>query len=331
MNAAHHLLRRGVMVQAIEILGRPCVLGELIGEGGMGRVFRSDHPLGFPLAVKLLGPGCRGEHAMARRLLREAHAAARVGHPSVVRVIDYGWSADGEPFVAMLHVDGEPLGIAIQREGPLSIARLRALSIQILLGLGAIHRARLVHGDIKSDNVLVDAATEPRATIIDFGLACTANRGAVDEISGTPDYMAPEVIRGARPTRASDLYAIGVILYEMLTGTTPFGGATTAMVFDGHLHEALVPPSLRCPDRMIPPSLERLVMRALAKDPAQRPHDAEMFATAIGRAAIPGGDDTWTHAPATFSTTSETRDWAVTPARSCQPLEHDVIGPRRLD
>ena len=319
------------MVQVIEILGQPCELGELIGEGGMGRVFRCDHPLGFPLAVKLLGPRCRGERAMERRLLREAHAAARVGHPSVVRVVDYGRSRAGEPFVAMLRIEGEPLGVAIQRQGPLSIAHLRSLATQILLGLGAIHRARLVHADIKSDNVLIEPAVpEPRATIIDFGLACTPSTEAIDELSGTPDYMAPEVIDGARPSRASDLYAVGVMLYEMLTGTTPFVGATTEMVFDGHLHDALVPPSLRCPDRTIPPSLERLVMRALAKDPADRPHDAEMFATAIERAAVPPRDDTWRRSPAVFSTTATTRDWAHTPNRSREPLENDVLRPRRL-
>jgi eukaryotic-like serine/threonine-protein kinase len=319
------------MVQAIEILGQRCVLGELLGEGGMGRVFRSEHPLGFPLAVKLLGPRCRGERGMERRLLREAHAAARVGHPAVVRVIDYGRNRDGEPFVAMLRIEGEPLGVAIHRQGPLSITHLRGVAIQILLGLGAIHRARLVHADIKSDNVLVEAALpEPRATIIDFGLACTPSAEAIDELSGTPDYMAPEVISGARPTRASDLYAIGVILYEMLTGTTPFVGATTEMVFDGHLHEALVPPSLRCPDRAIPPSLERLVMRALSKDPVHRPHDAELFATAIDRAAVPMRGDKWRRAPAAFSTTATTRDWAITPRGSREPLEDDVIRPRRL-
>ncbi|MEO6774328.1 MAG: serine/threonine-protein kinase [Kofleriaceae bacterium] len=302
------------MAQAIEILGRPCVLGALLGEGGMGRVFRSDHPLGFPLAVKLLGPRFRGELAMARRLLREARAAARVGHPSVVRVIDYGWTGDGEPFVAMLRVDGEPLGEAIRHGGPLSIARLRTLSIQILLGLGAIHRAHLVHGDIKSDNVLVGAsAAEPRATIIDFGLACPAGERTVDEISGTPDYMAPEVIRGARPSSASDLYAVGVILYEMLTGTTPFVGATAAMVFEAQLHDVLVPPSLRCPDRTIPSALERLVLRALAKDPADRPHDAELFATAIDRAALAPHDELHARASTAFSTTGPTRDWAALP------------------
>ena len=314
------------MGAALQILGQPCVLGDLIGVGGMGRVYAVHHPTRPRIVVKLLHEALATVPAMVERFADEALAACRVSHPNVVRILDCGETADGEPFVAMEHVRGIPLGVHVHQEGPLPLDRVRAIALQILGGLAAIHSAGLVHADMKSDNVLVDASPAgDRVTIIDFGLA---RQSAASEpcdgdrmVSGTPEYMAPEQIRGEPLTAAADLYAVGVILYEMLTGTTPFGGGTTVTIFARALHEDVVPPSLRCPDRTIPAALENVILRALEKDPAARHLDASMFATAVERAVQAGCcDRAASYARATFSTIAPTQEWV--PA-------HELPHPRR--
>ena len=306
------------MGAALQILGQPCVLGDLIGVGGMGRVYAVHHPTRPRVVVKLLHEALATVPAMVERFADEALAACRVSHPNVVRILDCGETADGEPFVAMEHVRGIPLGVHVHQEGPLPLDRVRAITLQILGGLAAIHRAGLVHADMKSDNVLVDASPAgDRVTIIDFGLArpsgTNAWHGGPSIVSGTPEYMSPEQIRGEPITAAADLYAVGVILYEMLTGAPPFGGGPTAEIFKCHLSDEVVPPSLRCPDRTIPAALERVIQRALHKDPTARYPDAHRFALAVNR-AVPHGcvDRTPAHAEIAFSTTAPTRDWITT-------------------
>lgn len=303
------------MVTTVKILGQPCALGELLGMGGMGRVYAAEHPAQIPVAVKLLDDALRGDPVMVARMAEEASAALRVVHPNVVRVLDSGATDDGVPFVAMRRVSGVPLGVVVERDGPLALGRIRSILGQILSGAAAIHGAGLVHGDLKSANVLVEGGPAgDRITIIDFGLArpIAASAPRTDRrVSGTPDYMAPEVIRGEPVTAASDLYAVGVILYELLTGTTPFGGGSPTMIFDRHLDDDVAPPSLRCPDRTIPGALEAVVLRALAKQPADRFPDAQRFAEALDRAVPPAVCE---GAPApcriVFSTTAPTREWS---------------------
>jgi eukaryotic-like serine/threonine-protein kinase len=303
------------MVTTVEILGQPCVLGVLLGTGGMGRVYAAEHPAQIPVAVKLLEEALRGDPVMVARMAEEASAARRVSHPNVVRVLDSGTTSDGVPFVAMRRVGGVPLGVVVERDGPLALGRIRSILGQVLGGTAAIHRAGLVHGDLKSANVLVEAGpTGDRITIIDFGLAGPAAAAAPRadrRVSGTPDYMAPEVIRGEPVTVASDLYAVGVILYELLTGTTPFGGGSPTMIFDRHLDESVVPPSLRCPDRTIPGALEAVVLCALEKQPGDRFGDAGRFAAALDR-AVPLAVCERALPPCriAFSTTAPTRDWS---------------------
>jgi len=264
-------------------------LGELLGAGGMGRVFSATYAE-RRIAVKLLHDELTRDPHMVARFNEEAVAAGRVSHRNVVRVIEHGTHTDGSPFLAMEHAPGITLGELIQREGSLALTRVRAIGSQILLGLGAIHRAGLLHGDMKSDNVLVDVANADKVTIIDFGLAraVPSTDGVEAVLSGTPEYMAPELIRGEAPSIGADIYAVGVILYEMLTGTTPFAGGNAAEIFERHLTDEVVPPSLRAPERTIPAVLEGIVMRALAKDASMRHFDAELFATALSR-CIPAG------------------------------------------
>ena len=305
---------------ALEILGHDCTLGAQLGAGGMGQVFAVDHPVAGALAVKLLQTQLLSEPLFVERVANEGRAAARVSHHNVVRVIDHGTTSAGVPYVAMVHVPGVSLLALIQREGLLSLPRIRTVVAQVLAGLAAIHRAGLVHADLKSDNLLVD---EDQITIIDFGLAREASCGDRHLISGTPEYMAPELIRGDSITPAADLYAVGIILYELLTGTTPFGGGSAATIFDRHLHDAVVPPSERCPDRRIPPALDALVLRALAKDPRDRHADADDLLEALLAAIDEHCDDDVVTITQVYSMAGPTLAW------TCPVVTTDVCSYER--
>lgn len=293
---------------SLEILGHACPLGAQLGAGGMGQVFAVEHPTAGELAVKLLQEALLGEPVYVDRVAKEGCAAARVAHANVVRVVDHGMTCAGVPFVAMARIEGTPLGQLIHSTGPMSLPRIRRIASQLLAGLGAIHAAGLVHADLKSDNVLLDA--RDGLTIIDFGLAreatCTSDRHL---ISGTPEYMAPELIRGAGITPKADLYAVGVILYELLTGTTPFAGGTASQIFERHLHDEVVPPSLRCPDRTVPRALDELILRALAKDPGDRHRDAADLLAALIVAIPETCAEEKIQIEPVFSTAGVTRDW----------------------
>jgi serine/threonine-protein kinase len=269
------------------------VLRGRIGEGGMGSVFLAHQPaLARMVVIKVLHPELAEEPVHARRLRDEARLAGRVRSASCVGVIDSGELPGGAPYLVMEYVPGEVLGDVIA-EQPISLARAVDVMEQILRALGAVHAAGVVHGDVKSDNFLVETvAGRDRVTLIDFGLARLADApheidvedGEV-MVSGTPEYMAPEIVTGAPPTPVSDLYAAGVILYELLTGTTPFGGGTPVEILMRHTREAVVPPSLRSPGRDLPPALDRVVLRALRKIPEARFPDAATFARELRVAA----------------------------------------------
>ena len=288
------------------------VLGDLVGAGGMGRVYATATPSKRPVVLKLLHEQLQSDRFFVNRLLEEARAARAVSHGNVVRVLDDGITESGAPFLVMEHVAGTPLGAQIRRDGPLALHRIRNIASQILAGVGAIHRAGFVHGDMKSDNVLVDA--RDHVTIIDFGLARASGAEHVAEdgmISGTPEYMAPEVIGGQPLTPASEIYAVGTIVYEMLTGTTPFSGGTCSEICSRHVTDDVVPPSLRAPDRIVPVPLESSIMRSLAKDPTRRHMTAELFGAAIECAIKAGTRDETPRRTPLFSTTATTRSWAV--------------------
>jgi serine/threonine protein kinase len=277
-------------LQEGEVLDGKYVLRERIGQGGMGSVFLADQPeLERTVAVKILRTdveACRD----AGLVHGEAVAASRIRSPHCVAVIDYGVLTDGTPYLVMEYVPGRSLERII-REERISTARVVHLFEQVLGALGAAHDSGIVHGDVKSDNFMVERlAGHEHVTLIDFGLARVAAsaRDGLQEgapIVGTPDYMAPEVCCGEPPTRASDLYGAGVILYELLTATTPFGGGTAAEIAARHVYEIVEAPSLRRPDRAISAAFDELVLRALDKCPAARFTDAATFARELRAAA----------------------------------------------
>ncbi len=270
-----------------DVLAGRYVVKERIGEGGMGVVFRAEQPaLARTVAIKLLHPALASDAVFARRFHDEARAASRVRHAGSVAILDCDHTAEGTPFIAMEHVRGRTLG-RILAEQELPLGRALAIAEQILRSLEAAHACGVIHADVKSDNFLVDVQPEGDAvTMIDFGLALIDGVWIhAGYVSGTPEYLAPELVRGCPPTTASDLYGVGVILYEMLTGAAPFTGASSQEILSRQLEDDVIPPSLRRPDRAIPAVLDQIVLRALEKDPRRRYASAADFAEAVRAAA----------------------------------------------
>jgi serine/threonine-protein kinase len=261
-------------------------LGELLGQGGMGQVHAARHRSGRDVAVKRVRNTLSSDQRMAARLADEARLLRAVSHPNVVRALDHGTGGDGQPFLVMDRAHGTPLNEVIASGGPMARERLAAIASQLFAGLDAIHTAGIVHADLKSHNVLVDEVDI--VTIIDFGLARTvvASPESAGLLAGTPAYMAPEVIAGAYPMIVSDIYAAATILYEMLTGTTPYAGHLST-ILTRQLSEPVEPPSRRAPDRGISPEIDRVVVRALDPSPDARYPSAAAFADAF-HAALAG-------------------------------------------
>lgn len=276
-----------------EVVDGRYVVRERIGQGGMGCVFVADQPaLQRSVAIKVLHPELAGIPAHARRFHDEALIACHVRSPHCVEVFDSGALPDGTPYIVMEHVPGRPLGRVIADEA-IPLPRALDLFDQVLCALAATHHSGILHGDVKSDNFLVELVEGvDHVTMIDFGLAQPiAAPSGVDlqhgevTISGTPEYMAPELIAGDPPSPASDLYGAGVILYELLTGTTPFGGGTVLEIMARQARDPVIPPSQRRPDRAIPPAIDHIVLRALDKCPGARFPDAPSFARTLQAAA----------------------------------------------
>ncbi|HEX3758684.1 MAG TPA: serine/threonine-protein kinase [Kofleriaceae bacterium] len=277
-------------------------LGELLGQGGMGQVHAARHRSGRVVAVKRVRNTLSSDQLLAERLSDEARLLRAVSHPNVVRALDHGTDPDGRPFLVMDRAHGTPLSDVIHRAGPLPHDRVVAIAAQLFAGLSAIHDAGIVHADLKSHNVLVDEVNI--VTIIDFGLARTvaAPPDTAGLIAGTPAYMAPEVIAGAYPTIAADIYAAATILYEMLTGTTPYGGHIST-ILTRQLSEPVEPPSRRAPGRDISPAIDRVVVRALDPSPDARYPSVAAFADAFHAALaglpepIAAGSELWLEQP----------------------------------
>jgi len=249
---------------------------ERIGAGGMGIVYRaSDEKLDRVVALKVLPSGFETDPVRRGRFLREARSAAAVTHPNVATVYEVGESG-GRVFIAMELVEGRPLR-ALLGDRPLHVHRALAIASQIAAGVSKAHAAGIVHRDLKPDNVIVGA--EDQLKVLDFGLAKRPQakselitQSSEDLVLGTPAYMSPEQARGEELGPPADLFAVGVILYEMLTGRRPFAGRTTGQILAAVERDTPVTPSSLNPQ--VPAALDRIVTRCLAKDPAERYADA---------------------------------------------------------
>ena len=250
-----------------------------LGAGGMGEVWLArDTKLGRDVALKFLLPGGSSDARSTQRFLREARAAAMLHHPGIAHIYEIGEAADGRTFIAMEYVEGQTLD-AILRSRRLPIAEILRVAAEVAGALDEAHRAGIVHRDIKPANVIVT----PRAQVkvLDFGLAkVTASDGDVDAstatqvltgtgvILGTVAYMSPEQALGREVDHRSDLFSLGVLLYEMVAGRRPFTGATAAETLDHLLHER--PPALTQSNSEAPPELQRIVAKCLEKEPERR-------------------------------------------------------------
>ncbi|HXW93887.1 MAG TPA: serine/threonine-protein kinase [Terriglobales bacterium] len=254
----------------------------LLGQGGMGEVYRADDlVLGQAVALKFLPPSAANDEELLQRFRNEVRMARRVSHANVCRVHDVG-EAEGQTFLSMEYVDGEDLRSLLRRIGRLPPDKAVEIARQLCAGLGAAHREGVLHRDLKPANIMLDG--RGHAVITDFGLAALADQIRSPEVrSGTPAYMSPEQLAGREVTEKSDLYALGLVLYEIFTGRRAFEAETLAEIVRVRQEGPVSHPSSWVKD--LDPAVERVMMRCLEPDPAKRP--ASPLAVA---AALPGGD-----------------------------------------
>ena len=282
-------------------------LHEIVGRGGMGVVYRGEHVyIGKEVAVKILHDGYGGREESIKRFLREARAASLINHPNIVDITDFGKSNDGTVFFVMEFLHGEPLDALMQRERRLELIRAITIVNQIAGALGAAHAKGIVHRDLKPENVMLTKREGRRelirqisdesglhtvterekafdfVKILDFGVAKVRDPNVSEArvtqqgvVFGTPEYMAPETARIGVSNPRTDIYALGVIFYEMLTGTIPFAGETAVDVMLKVVSEPVTPPRDRAPGIEITPEAEQLIMKALSKDPLRRQQSME--------------------------------------------------------
>lgn len=261
---------------------------ERLGAGGMGVVYRARHLLmGRPVAIKVLHQRLVEDESARARFQTEARAAVKLQHPNAVSVSDFGQTPEGCFYIVMELLEGRTLREILTREAPIETARAVSIMLQISDAVAAAHEAKIIHRDLKPLNILVTQSAEQPAVVkvLDFGIATlgkdefddedSTTPGQASSVIGTPRYMAPEQSNGSELTPAADVYSLGVILYEMLTGMTPFTGSTPEEIAEKHANNLAVLP--REIVAAIPEDLERLVLKALEKQPAERPANAAEF------------------------------------------------------
>ena len=260
----------------------------LIGEGGMGKVYKATQlVLDKPVVLKVLRQALLSDERTVARFQREAKAASRLNHPNSISILDFGQAEDGAMYIAMEYVSGKDLHHILSREWPLSESRVIRIVSQVLSALSDAHGAGVIHRDLKPENIMVEQRRgEPDfVKVLDFGIAKITDSSGEDGpaltragfVCGTPEYMSPEQARGATLDHRSDLYAVGVILYQLTTGMLPFDSESAVGFATKHLTEQPPLPSRRRPEARISPPLERLIMKTLAKSPNDRPQTAELF------------------------------------------------------
>ena len=267
-----------------EVIGGAFTLTAVLGRGGMGIVYRArQHSMDRDVAVKLLHPGYAGDPNAVKRVLREAKAASRLSHPNIVTVFDFGQTEGGDLYLVMELLDGQEMLVELEARGALGVNRTVELFAQVCDAVHHAHEQGLVHRDLKPENVFLLSGVGHRQEfikVLDFGVAHmrTAEQGerltATGTICGTPAYMSPEQCLSEPVDRRADIYSLGVMLFEALTGRLPFEAESMARMMMAHISEP--PPHLsdRSPGGRFPPRLDDLIRRCLAKNPDHRPADA---------------------------------------------------------
>ena len=271
------------------IRGRFRVLSRL-GKGAMGVLYLAEQvSIQKKVALKILNRQYTTDEEFIKRFHREAQLTAGLNHRNIVTILDFDQIEDGTLFIAMEYVDGKTLGELIKQEGPLEISRAIRLGIQLAEGLAAAHRSGVIHRDIKPENIMIVGEGEV-LKIMDFGIARSLDANAptrltrADAIMGTPEYMAPEQVDGGHASEKSDIYACGIVLYEMLTGNVPLHAPTPGATLLKQVNEVPVP--LRKLRKEIPVSVERVVMQALEKKAEKRQQSIAEVADELQKASL---------------------------------------------
>jgi serine/threonine-protein kinase len=262
----------------------------LLGEGGMGKVYRALGEGSEQVALKVVKEDYARDETFRRRFLREARIAQTVKHPNVVPVIATG-EHQGIPYMAQRFIDGMSLDEKIKRDGPLDVDTAVRICSDVAAGLEALWAAGMVHRDVKPANILLSEGGE--AYITDFGLAKDMQGSLLTlpgQALGSVDYMAPEQIRGEPVSAASDIYALGCVMYESLCGRPPFAEAQGMRILWAHLQDDPPDPRAARPD--LPPELAQALLSALAKEAEKRPASAGEYARMLAEAAASGSPDT---------------------------------------
>jgi hypothetical protein len=286
-----------VLAERYEIIDR-------LGVGGMGTVYRAEQrALGRDVAVKVLRRELGRDPDTVARFHREALALSNLRHPNTVAVLDFGQTADGLLFLVMEVLEGEMLSTRLRRDGALPVSEALRITTGMLRSLGEAHRAGIVHRDLKPDNIFLarvdaHADADELVKVVDFGVAKIrpgANDAPIDPVAtqegtvfGTPRYMSPEQAQGRTLDGRSDLYAVGVMLFQMLTGSVPFGEDDAVVVMAHHITTPAPRVLDVAPESGIHPELDELVARTLKKRPADRPESAEAFLRAIEALPVEG-------------------------------------------
>ncbi|HEY8927016.1 MAG TPA: serine/threonine-protein kinase [Polyangia bacterium] len=260
-----------------------------LGEGGMGVVYLAEHVvIEKKIALKVLFPDLTRRADLVQRFIQEAKSASRIGHENVIDITDFGQSPEGYVFLAMEYLSGQDLGQVLKTSGPMGWPRAQPMLVQIGKALRAAHEGGIIHRDMKPENIFVIPRDDGREFIkvLDFGIAKVMG---LDEdaprltrtgmIFGTPEYMSPEQAQGQHVDHRVDIYAVGCIMYQILTGTVPFQAETFMGILSKHMMEAPEPPRRRNPS--IDPAVEAIILKAMEKDPAKRYQSMRDFVAAL--------------------------------------------------
>ena len=256
---------------------------ELLGEGGMGRVYRGVDDSDEQAAVKIVKPDVARDATFRRRFDREARVARRVVHPHVVPVVEAG-EVDGLPYLVQVFIDGGTLEARIKRDGPLPIGETVRICTAVASGLDAMHNEGLIHRDVKPANILLDDTGTP--FIADFGLAKDRDASVLTKAGqalGSMDYMAPEQIRGQEVSNQADVYSLGCVMFECLSGKPPFAHCEGMRILWAHLQEE--PPDPLAARDDVPADVSWALQQGLRKEPEERPPTATAYASMVRIAA----------------------------------------------
>ena len=276
------MLKTGMIIaERYEILGK-------IGTGGMADVYKAkDHKLNRFVAVKVLKPEFREDTTFIRKFKSEAQAAAVLTHPNIVNVFDVG-DDNGVYYIVMELIEGITLKEYISKKGKLSVKEATSIAIQVSMGLEAAHSHGIVHRDVKPQNIII--SMDGKVKVTDFGIARAASSNTISSnVMGSVHYSSPEQVRGGYSDEKSDIYSLGITMYEMVTGKVPFDGDTTVAIAIKHLQEEIVPPSIYTPE--LPHSLEQIILKCTQKSVDRRYQNMEDVIADLKHSLIdPQGD-----------------------------------------